>query len=524
MSMSPLNLDFSRTWLRFGCTLLLFMLPFSLGLWTIYHGHLQTLDRQSQRSARQAVTLMETMLTHAEEANQALRPFVDKPCEQALFTLRQQVALVPFVRTVNLVGEQGIYCNSLFGAIQWPDRLEHYSGGRLRLMAGNQVRADHPLLALRDSEGKGAIFSTIDGDYLRFMLVLSGHPCTLLLHVGKQWLDERGVLSEEPQAPSMLAGHEIRSARYPLSIYAGHELPSLWRSLWQTRPWAILLLLGICFGFALLIWWLLGRPRSPGIELARALRNREFVPYLQPLVEAGSGRVMGGEVLMRWQHPTAGLIRPDLFIPQAEASGLIVPMTTLLMEEVARELSMARELVPDGFHISFNISAVHCRDMTLLAGCRRFLDHFAPGQVVLVLELTERELLVADPKTLALFRRLDEMGVRLAIDDFGTGHSSLHYLQQFHVDYLKIDKSFIGRIGTQSLSEHIVDNVIDLGTRLGLALVAEGVETRRQADYLRGKGVDYLQGYLFGRPLPLREFQEVLRHSCADPARQALSA
>src|SRR5690606_32367479 len=105
MSMSPLNLDFSRTWLRFGCTLLLFMLPFSLGLWTIYHGHLQTLDRQSQRSARQAVTLMETMLTHAEEANQALRPFVDKPCEQALFTLRQQVALVPFVRTVNLVGE-----------------------------------------------------------------------------------------------------------------------------------------------------------------------------------------------------------------------------------------------------------------------------------------------------------------------------------------------------------------------------------------------------------------------------------
>ena len=130
--------------------------------------------------------------------------------------------------------------------------------------------------------------------------------------------------------------------------------------------------------------------------------------------------------------------------------------------------------------------------------------------MVLVLELTERELLVADPRTLALFRRLDEMGVRLAIDDFGTGHSSLHYLQQFHVDYLKIDKSFIGRIGTESLSEHIVDNVIDLGTRLGLALVAEGVETRRQADYLRGKGVDYLQGYLYGRPLTPQQFLQRL--------------
>ncbi|CAJ1779480.1 Cyclic di-GMP phosphodiesterase PdeL [Aeromonas hydrophila] len=245
---------------------------------------------------------------------------------------------------------------------------------------------------------------------------------------------------------------------------------------------------------------------------------------MQPLVAAGSERVIGAEVLMRWQHPTAGMIRPDLFIPQAEASGLIVPMTSLLMEEVARELSLERDLVPDGFHISFNISAAHCRDMALLAECRRFLDHFAPSQVVLVLELTERELLVADPQTLALFRQLDEMGVRLAMDDFGTGHSSLHYLQQFHVDYLKIDQSFIGRIGTESLSEHIVDNVIDLGTRLGLALVAEGVETRQQADYLRSKGVDYLQGYLFGRPLPLRDFQAALAQPQADPATPAVSA
>jgi len=108
-----------------------------------------------------------------------------------------------------------------------------------------------------------------------------------------------------------------------------------------------------------------------------------------------------------------------------------------------------------------------------------------PGRVVLVLELTERELLVTNPQTLSLFRQLDEMGVRLSIDDFGTGHSSLHYLQQFHVDYLKIDRSFIGRIGTESLSEHIVDNVIDLGRRLGLSLVAEGVETEQQAAYLR---------------------------------------
>ncbi|MNK79192.1 Cyclic di-GMP phosphodiesterase YahA [compost metagenome] len=137
-----------------------------------------------------------------------------------------------------------------------------------------------------------------------------------------------------------------------------------------------------------------------------------------------------------------------------------------------------------------------------------------------MLELTERELLVADPHTLSLFQALNEMGVKLAMDDFGTGHSSLVYLQQFHVDYLKIDQSFIRRIGTESLSEHIVDNVIDLGHRLGLALVAEGVETREQAEYLKGK-VTYLQGYLFGRPVPVRQFCDEQLVPAASPAIEA---
>ncbi|MNZ98896.1 Cyclic di-GMP phosphodiesterase YahA [compost metagenome] len=226
---------------------------------------------------------------------------------------------------------------------------------------------------------------------------------------------------------------------------------------------------------------------------------------------------MGAEVLMRWQHPNAGLIRPDLFIPQAEVSGLIVPMTSLIMAEVGQRLAAEQRRLPEGFHISFNISAAHCRDYILLRECREFLARFEPGKVVLVLELTERELLVADPHTLSLFRQLNETGVRLAMDDFGTGHSSLVYLQQFNVDYLKIDQSFIGRIGTESLSKHIVDNVIDLGSRLGLTLIAEGVETRQQANYLKGK-VTYLQGYLFGRPVPLRQFCAMLRAEAASRA------
>jgi len=138
--------------------------------------------------------------------------------------------------------------------------------------------------------------------------------------------------------------------------------------------------------------------------------------------------------------------------------------------------------------------------------CREFLAAFAPGQVILVLELTERELIEPTDVTRRLFDALHALGVMIAIDDFGTGHSSLGYLRNFNVDYLKIDQSFVAMIGVDALSSHILDSIIELSGKLDLGIVAEGVETAQQCEYLAARGVDYLQGYLFGRPLPCDEF------------------
>ncbi|AZU49535.1 diguanylate phosphodiesterase [Aeromonas hydrophila] len=218
----------------------------------------------------------------------------------------------------------------------------------------------------------------------------------------------------------------------------------------------------------------------------------------------------GCEVLMRWQHPRQGLISPDRFIPLAEDSGLIVPMTRLLMEQVREQFAGRVHSLPRGFHFGFNISASHCKDMSLLEDCRDFINAFRENPIKLVLELTERELIVADETTDRLFAELHQLGVFIAIDDFGTGHSSLTYLQQFQVDFLKIDQSFVGMIGSDALSSHIVENVIDLATRLGLLLVAEGVENEVQAAYLRARQVNFLQGYLYGRPMPMKEFAGLL--------------
>lgn len=244
--------------------------------------------------------------------------------------------------------------------------------------------------------------------------------------------------------------------------------------------------------------------------MQRALEAAEFIPYFQPVVHGDNKQWSGAEVLMRWQHPKEGLVRPDLFIPFAEHSGLIVPMTRSLMRQTSALLAPLSASFDGPFHIGINITASHCRDLELVEDCREFLSAFAPGSINLVLELTERELIEPTAITLQLFEQLHGLGVMIAIDDFGTGHSSLGYLRQFNVDFLKIDQSFVAMIGVDALSRHILDSIIELSAKLDLGIVAEGVETVEQSDYLTAHGVNFLQGYLFGRPMPGADFIRAL--------------
>jgi EAL domain-containing protein (putative c-di-GMP-specific phosphodiesterase class I) len=254
------------------------------------------------------------------------------------------------------------------------------------------------------------------------------------------------------------------------------------------------------------------RSTSPSHELQRALEAAEFVPYFQPVVHGTNKKWSGTEVLMRWNHPKEGLVRPDLFIPFAEHSGLIVPMTRSLMQQTAQWLGPVSSTFEEPFHIGINITASHCKDLELVKDCTEFLGAFTPGSVHLVLELTERELIEPTAITLQLFEQLHALGVMIAIDDFGTGHSSLGYLRQFNVDFLKIDQSFVAMIGADALSRHILDSIIELSAKLDLGIVAEGVETEEQSAYLTAHGVNFLQGYLFGRPMPGADFIDALSH------------
>jgi EAL domain-containing protein (putative c-di-GMP-specific phosphodiesterase class I) len=493
---------------RHSISVLCGLLPVFLGLVILHWQAERSLEQSTARTAEEAVRQFDLMLDNTALAAQALLPLAGQPCDNgAQLALREQVTRRPFVRATTLSWQKNIYCSSLFGG-NYESRVnpEDYVDGKLWLMNGNPVTPDTALLVYRLVDGDKAAFASIDGYHLTNALRLISRYAQLVLQVGPNWLGADGNVQNSALPVFAVAPQQLASTHYQYSVEVGMPAGEVWRYM-QARypaPFSLVLFFGVLAG--LLAHWLQKRVSAPTQELQRALGANEFIPYFQPVVRGDTREWAGCEVLMRWQHPKEGLVRPDLFIPLAEDCGLIVPMTRALMRQTAAQLAPHAARLCPGFHIGVNITARHCEDLALVEDCREFLAAFAPGQVTLVLELTERELIVPTDITRRLFDALHELGVLIAIDDFGTGHSSLGYLRNFNVDYLKIDQSFVAMIGADALSGHILDSIIDLSGKLDLGVVAEGVETAQQCEYLAARGVDFLQGYLFGRPLPGDEF------------------
>jgi diguanylate cyclase (GGDEF)-like protein len=255
------------------------------------------------------------------------------------------------------------------------------------------------------------------------------------------------------------------------------------------------------------------------IDLRHALKRDQLRLFYQPLVELSSGRIVGAEALVRWQHPERGLVFPGDFIELAEESGIIFALGGWVLRhacEQAREWSAKYFSQPEQkFHVSVNISPKQFHGINLAEEVGRILNESALEPARLNLEITESVMLSGGSLVLKVLSSLRKLGVRLSIDDFGTGFSSLAYLKQFPLDTLKIDRSFISgpddAPDEQSQNMAIVQAVYGLGLALGMNVVAEGVETSEQLESLRSLGCDIGQGYFFARPLPPNEFEELLK-------------
>jgi diguanylate cyclase (GGDEF)-like protein/PAS domain S-box-containing protein len=248
-------------------------------------------------------------------------------------------------------------------------------------------------------------------------------------------------------------------------------------------------------------------------DLQRAVERQEFVVHYQPTVELRSGRIAGVEALVRWNHPTRGLLPPADFIPPAEESGAIIALGTWVLRTACLDMKRWHAVYPAErpLSLSVNISALQIRRPEFVGEVREILAEsgLVPGS--LVLEVTESLLMRDVESTLRQLQELKSLGIQLAIDDFGTGYSSLSYLSQFPFDILKIDKSFVDGVGDDDGEKQLVPAIIDLGKMLKMQIVAEGIERPEQLARLRSLACDLGQGFLFARPLVPEEIDEMLK-------------
>jgi predicted signal transduction protein with EAL and GGDEF domain len=236
-------------------------------------------------------------------------------------------------------------------------------------------------------------------------------------------------------------------------------------------------------------------------DLRQAIERKEFVLMYQPKFDARSMRLTGVEALLRWQHPERGLVPPDKFIPTAEKTGLIIPIGEWVLDEACRQMASWRKALDAEWSMAVNLSAVQFGHAELVEMVSATLARHSLPARCLVLEITESTAMRDVESSMIVLQRLTDTGVRISIDDFGTGYSSLLYLKRLPASELKIDRGFVRDLATDAEDAAIISAIVALGKTLRLDIVAEGVETAVQQEFLTELGCNSLQGYLFGRPM-----------------------
>ncbi|MHB2244064.1 putative bifunctional diguanylate cyclase/phosphodiesterase [Pseudomonas monsensis] len=315
------------------------------------------------------------------------------------------------------------------------------------------------------------------------------------------------------RVPQMIAGHDVSvTASLGISVYPEDgpdaielikKAETAMRNVKETGPNDI--------GFFIEAMNLRAREQH-SIEsgIRRALQQQEFVLHYQPKVDLRSARVVGAEALVRWQKPGHGWVYPADFIPVAEDSGLIVPLSKWVLAEACRQTRAWQVAGLPPIRVSVNTSPIDFRQRDFVEGVEQVLAQTGLGPEWLELEITEGVLMQNIDATMTALARLKALGTRLAIDDFGTGYSSLSYLRRFPIDVLKIDQSFIRGLSDNHNDAALVSAIISLGKTLGLNVIAEGIETAGQLAFLKAHHCEEGQGYFFSKALPADAFARLL--------------
>ncbi|KDM91559.1 EAL domain-containing protein [Photobacterium galatheae] len=293
---------------------------------------------------------------------------------------------------------------------------------------------------------------------------------------------------------------------FSLHVYANRE--GLQRITQPTTSMGQLLLLSGIFCLCIVIG-LMRKETGMTSLIAQGLKKKEFLPFYQPIYNQRTQKIESCEVLLRWRRPNGEMISPALFIPMAEHNGQIVALTTFLLHKVASQLRSISPL-PPCFYVSINVTPMQLQDETFPEHVFSIIDSYDLERRNFAFEVTERTPFTDWVSAEKVITRFQMEGILIKLDDAGTGYGGFSYLQKLPIRTLKIDKMFVDTIGTGDIKSNILDSIILFATNANLHLIAEGVETQEQADYLTQRGVTLMQGYHFAKPMPFSRLKSVM--------------
>lgn len=489
---------------------LVFLGSVVLALWITFYIAQRQLNVQLAHQAIPIRNAVENLLEETRRVAREAQGWVGKTCNRQLesrlnaLPTREMRMLV-----INLLDGDRITCSSLLANQGARVDLSGFSAQGVKI-DDSVASAGIPVFSLYQRLANGGIVVSADLRYLWGIMGNSNRDERFALLVNNKLLTQNGILVGE-QAK---LGAQDYPQRQPGGLYT-----LAWRSpdtadIWQEilGSWLyILVILVPPLLLTTLAWSLLTRRRSLYQHLVNAVHQDRITPYYQPIICAHSNRVIGAEILARWEHPEIGFVPPDIFIPVAEKTNTIGLMTENLLKRVLADCQRPDCVLPDGFTFNVNISHAHLVAEDFNAFTSEFAARFKRLHLHLTFEFTENEQINFNDDILNKIKVVRDSGIAISLDDFGTGFSNLSWIASLSPDSIKIDRMFINQISPDA-STPLINCVIDMARQMGIQTVAEGVEHDYQVAWLQENEIDFFQGYFYSKPLPFAAFIDYFRH------------
>ncbi len=473
-------------------------------------------ERENARVAAQSVlSYAEELLAEASDAAKSSLQAQQVLCSGSM--AHDQAFLLnhyPHIQAISFVQGNMIGCSSLTVAQRKKVPPALLSNNALKEASVEKLLFDMPTLYYLANIQNNTLLVNISTSFINNAFNLDGVLPNMYLQIGgaQVWSDGSIIYASGDDDHFM----HLRSATFPVSVAWQSPLSIPWYRFIAENSSLIAFAVLVSTLCGYLFWRLTGHFTSSLMVLQQAISQRQIHPFYQPFFQGDTGKIAGFEVLARWKHPVYGYVSPDIFIPLAEQHNLIGPLTRLLMQQITTDFQKAIHLFPDGLYICINISAQNCLDPHFEMDINDMMRKLEAKKRHIVVEVTERHPLHVTPQLNEWLAALRRANISVALDDFGTGYSNLAYICALQPEFLKIDKMFVSQIDNNT-DTRLVESVIDLAKKMRLKVIAEGVETQAQVDYLRAKNVDFMQGYFFCRPLPAEDFIKRMRLEVSAP-------